>query len=165
MNLLRKLIVGATILGLCLSVIPLIPATVQASQEVQDKKVNESKSKTGDQIINPMTAITEWEPNNSFSDSNYMTVDDYMQAYLSSGDEDYFIFWAPVTGSYTMYSTGSTDTDAALFNTNREYVWDSWGTGNFSITRNLTQGWYYLKVHSYSQSTGSYNILISHPQH
>jgi hypothetical protein len=71
MNLLRKLIVGATVLGLCLSVIPAVPATAQASQ-FQDKKVQESKSKTGDQIIIPMWAIWESESNNSFGSADYM---------------------------------------------------------------------------------------------
>lgn len=167
MNLLRKLIVGATIFGLCVSVIPVIPATAQASQEVQDKKVKESKSKTGDQIINPMYAISETEPNNSFGSADYMTVNDYMQASFSSGDVDYFYFYAPVTGSYTIYSIGQTDPFGVLFDGSQNFLWDDDDSGdnlNFSITYNLTKdNLYYIKAFHATGGTGSYGILISHP--
>jgi hypothetical protein len=99
---------------------------------------------------------------------HYMTVDDYMQASISpSGDVDYFYFYAPVTGSYTMYSIGTSDPYAALFGPSQNYLWDDDDSGdnlNFSITYNLTGGnYYYLKVMHSTGGTGNYNILISHP--
>ena len=165
MNLLRKIIVGATIFGLCLSAIPVIPVTAQASQEVQDKKVKESKSKTGDQIINPMTAISEKEPNNSFSSADYMGVNDYMQASFSpAGDVDYFWFRAEVTGPHTIWSNSTTDPDGVLFDSNQNFLWDDQNYGNFSITYNLTADHvYYIKTFHGSGGTGNYGIIISHP--
>ncbi|MDT3698788.1 MAG: PPC domain-containing protein [Thermincola sp.] len=163
MNLLRKLIVGVTILGLCLSVITVIPATAQASQEVQ----NELKSTTDDQIIVPMYALTEVESNNSFASANYMREDDYMQASFSSGDVDYFKFYAEATGTYTIYSYGQTDTYGVLFDGSQNFLWDDDDSGdnlNFSITYNLTKDQlYYIKVFHATGGTGSYGILIDYP--
>ena len=86
----------------------------------------------------------------------------------TNGDWDYFWFTAPVTGDYTIYTTGSTDTMGYLFNSYRiQTAFNDNASSsdlNFRITYNLTANQvYYLAVRAYSSNVGSYNLNITVP--
>lgn len=83
------------------------------------------------------------------------------------GDLDLFAF-STSGGSVTLSSSGSTDTYATLFdNAGNQVIYDSNGGAdlNFSITRTLSAGSYYLLVSggSLDLSSGSYLLNASFP--
>lgn len=83
-----------------------------------------------------------------------------------SGDLDYFKFTPTVSGTYIIYTTGSTDTKGYLYNasqTQLAYNDDASISGtNFAFQYNLTAGTtYYIQVGAYSTKTGSYTLAIT----
>ncbi|MCX8129652.1 MAG: DUF4855 domain-containing protein [Clostridia bacterium] len=85
----------------------------------------------------------------------------------STGDADFFKFTAPSSGTYTIYSTGSTDTYGHLYNSSQSELAsnDDNSASNFLISYSLTAGQlYYVKVRHYSSSgTGEYTLNITAP--
>lgn len=82
----------------------------------------------------------------------------------SSSDMDYYRISVSTGGSYTLSTTGSTDTRGRLYNSGQTSIEgddDSGSGNNFSITRNLTTGTYYIRVSGYNGATGAYTIVIS----
>lgn len=85
-----------------------------------------------------------------------------------SGDMDFFKFYAGTPGSYTLYTSGSTNTSGRLYDWNYNSITSS-GTGgdqdNFKIIRTIsTPGFYYLEVKGASSSTlGNYEVHIDGP--
>lgn len=81
------------------------------------------------------------------------------------GDEDYFRFTAPTSGSYTIESTGSTDMYGHLLNSSGSELAsnDDGKAPNFSINYNLMAGQtYYVRARHYSSSgTGSYGVKVT----
>ena len=84
-----------------------------------------------------------------------------------SGDIDMFKFTAPTTGSYSLYSAGTTDTTGTLYNSGQTQLAfddDSGGSRQFRITYSLTAGQiYYLAVKAYSSNIGAYTLNIQVP--
>ena len=80
----------------------------------------------------------------------------------TGGDVDYFSVRVSRSGTLTVYTTGSTDTRGALQNSSGSNLAtdDDGGSGNnFSITRSVSAGTYYIQVRGYSSSTtGSYTV-------
>lgn len=81
-------------------------------------------------------------------------------------DEDYFEVYLSSTGTFTVYTTGSTDTYGYLYNSSGNVLAsnDDSGTGsNFKIEEFIfSTGTYYIKVKGYSSSdTGSYTLVTS----
>jgi len=85
----------------------------------------------------------------------------------TNGDWDYFWFTAPTSGTYTIYTTGSTDTMGYLYNSSRSMLAynDDSTDRNFRITYNLTAGQrYYVAIRAYGSNTGNYIFGISVPR-
>lgn len=83
-----------------------------------------------------------------------------------SGDLDYFKFTPTVSGTYIIYTTGSTDTKGYLYNasqTQLAYNDDASISGtNFAFQYNLMAGTtYYIQVGAYSTKTGAYTLAIT----
>lgn len=83
-----------------------------------------------------------------------------------SGDVDYFKFTPTSSGTYIIYTTGSTDTKGYLYNasqTQLAYSDDASISGrNFALKYNLTAGaTYYIYVGAYSTYTGTYTLEIT----
>ncbi len=126
---------------------------------------------------------TETEYNDSFLSSNIIPNN---QKYISinaainvAGDTDYFMFTPKISGTYTIESTGSTDTKGYLYDNKGisngimnpgvklPLASDEDGnTSNFSITYNLSASTtYYIKVaHFNPTGSGNYNLVVSIPQ-
>ena len=111
----------------------------------------------------------------SYSNSNTMQTAQYLP--LSSwvngciccpGAEVWYRFTANVSNAseYIIYSSGSLDVVAYLYDSNGNYITqgdDEAGFPNFSITRQLTYGaTYYVKVKAYGSNTGNYNIRVGY---
>ena len=81
-----------------------------------------------------------------------------------SGDEDWFYFYASASGPYEMYTTGSTDTCADLYqgSTYLDSNDDGAGYPNFRFHLALSAGnYYYIKVKGHSASSlGSYTLYV-----
>ncbi|SNX58821.1 tyrosinase [Nitrosomonas ureae] len=82
------------------------------------------------------------------------------------GETDVFRFEIPSFGPHTIYTTGPSDTFMTLFGPNDPNVEvtsddDAGENFNAQITRNLSAGTYYLRIHLYSPSTtGNYAIGV-----
>ena len=82
------------------------------------------------------------------------------------GEVDLFRFDVPAFGTYTVLSTGPSDTVMTVFgpnNPNAEVASDDDGGQNFNaqITRTLSAGTYYVRVRLFNPArTGSYAILV-----
>ena len=76
-------------------------------------------------------------------------------------DVDYFIVEVSGSGTLTLYTTGSLDTQGALQNNSgvRQAFDDDGGTGfNFRIEHPVSSGAYYIEVGSYLSNTGNYTL-------
>ena len=84
-----------------------------------------------------------------------------------AGDIDMFKFTAPITGTYTIYSSDITpDLKARLYDSNQMQIAEDDHSGeneNFKITVSLTEGqMYYLKVSHFEENgIGTYTINLS----
>ncbi len=81
-----------------------------------------------------------------------------------SGEYDYFTFVAPISGSYTIKSTGNKYVDGVLLDTDRRRVKHArYGSDyNFVMIENLVAGKrYYLGVNSSRINTMNYGIIVS----
>jgi regulator of RNase E activity RraB len=78
----------------------------------------------------------------------------------ASGDDfDYFKIILTQSSNLELYTTGSVDTTAYLYNSLGANIAEDDDSGegyNFNISENLTAGTYYLRVSNYSGSEGSY---------
>jgi len=87
----------------------------------------------------------------------------YNASINSAGDNDYYRFWFS-GGVLNVYTLGSTDTYAYLYNSNGSLLTynDDGGQGlNFYINRSSTSGYYYLRVRHFSSSrTGAYTLYL-----
>lgn len=83
----------------------------------------------------------------------------------SAGDVDYFKIAMLQNGSLTVGSTGSTDTYGDLKDGNCNTIAsndDTNGTNNFSISKTLNAGTYYIAIRHYrSSGTGSYSVFLT----
>lgn len=85
----------------------------------------------------------------------------------TSGQKIYYKFTPTVTANYTIESSGSVDTQVALYtenNTSSTLASDDDGgnSRNFRLTRNLQSGTtYYIVVNIYGSGTGSFNFTIT----
>ena len=84
---------------------------------------------------------------------------------LAAYEYAYFVFTPSTTGSYTFYSTGSTDTYGYLYNTSAAQLRsndDGGASYNFSITYELTAGQkYVLGVRCYGSRSGSFYVYVT----
>ena len=96
-------------------------------------------------------------------DRNYICDIDY------AGDNDFFRFIAPRTGTYIVETTGNAiDTYGYLYNSSQSLLReddDSGSGGNFRITYNLTANQtYYIRARAYSLNTvGRYTLCVTAP--
>ena len=84
----------------------------------------------------------------------------------SGGERDRYTFTVETAGTYTITTSGNTDTFVSLFGPNNESKLiaedDDSGPGNLSLlSRNLTPGRYFVRVRLFSaSSTGPYGISV-----
>jgi hypothetical protein len=84
----------------------------------------------------------------------------------AGGERDRYMFTAETAGTYTIRTSGNTDTFVSLFGPNSESRLiaedDDSGPGNLSLlTQNLTPGRYFVRVRLFSaSSTGPYGISV-----
>lgn len=102
---------------------------------------------------------------NDFVDSEIIKLNAPINAAINyPGDIDFFKFTAPMNGTYTIQSTGSTDTFGSIYDNNKNLIVENDDSvdRNFSISINLIEGQnYYIKAKHYNnQSTGTYGIKI-----
>ncbi len=128
--------------------------------------------------------LTEVEYNSSFLSANILpnstkTVS-ISGAINQPADADYYMFTPRISGTYTIKTTGSTDTVGYLYDNNgigtgimrptsKQYLAtnDDYGSGNFSITYDLSAfTTYYIKVTHWNSNanSGDYNLVVSIPQ-
>ena len=82
----------------------------------------------------------------------------------TGSDVDYFRVRVSGSGTLTVYTTGSLDTQGELQSSSGSTLTsnDDGGSGrNFRIQRSVSAGTYYIKVESYSSRTGSYTVHAS----
>jgi|APTNR8051073442_1049403.scaffolds.fasta_scaffold08791_2 hypothetical protein len=85
------------------------------------------------------------------------------------GDVDHFLFIMPARGEVRVWTTGTTDTDGSIYNSvgrNPYFVNDiSASDRNFSMTRTLDPGIYYVRVRAgaYGNPTGNYQLHLDLP--
>lgn len=83
---------------------------------------------------------------------------------LTAGDEDFFRIVISTPGTLTVRTTGTTDTYGYLLNAvGGTLTWndDSYDT-NFSITRPVTAGTYYVRIRHYADyGSGAYSLVSS----
>jgi hypothetical protein len=114
-----------------------------------------------------------YEPDNSFTQFSSFTVTTTLQSQSRSispaGDYDYVRFYATTPGTYTFYSTGSTDTYGYLYNSASTQVAsndDGGGSYQFRISYTITStttGYYYIVVKGFSTATtGAYVLYGSY---
>lgn len=115
---------------------------------------------------NEATVSTE-DYGNDFDHAYYIPNNVYFEGTIDfPGDIDYFIFSPDISGTYTITSTGTTDTYGTLYNTDHSVLAsndDFAGLGaNFQISYNLTAGQlYYFSVRHYNPNcTGDYGIYL-----
>lgn len=81
-----------------------------------------------------------------------------------SGDCDCFTFWAPITGSYDIWTVSDFDTYGRLTGPDVNVTDDDSGSGlNFDIyVDELSVGYkYYVYVRAYGDETGDYKLKIA----
>ena len=82
----------------------------------------------------------------------------------NTNDHDYFKLTVTITGSYNIYTRGTTNTIGTLYNAIFGYLSyndDSSGYDkNFRITNTLTPGTYYIEVTGYNSSFGPYQLVV-----
>ena len=85
----------------------------------------------------------------------------------AANESDLYSFVATTTGSYTIETSGNTDTFLTLFGPNSQTAFvtqddDSGPANNSRIVRTLLPGIYYLRVRHYSATgTGGYGIVVT----
>ncbi len=105
---------------------------------------------------------------NSFSNATTINVNTNISGTIGvSGERDYFRFTAPTSGSYTIETTGSTDTFGHLYNSSQTQIAtddDSGEGNNFTISQNLIAGQtYFIQVRHFSTGTGAYVLRVNAP--
>lgn len=89
-----------------------------------------------------------------------------------SGDQDVFSFQVESSGTLSLFTTGGTDTQGILYNSNGVQISgdpfdmdiDDGGEGlNFRIDSNVSTGTHYILVRGYQDTTGSYTLNINPP--
>ena len=99
---------------------------------------------------------------NTRSDATILAVGDSLSGRIETGsDVDYFGVQVSGSGTLTVHTTGSLDTQGELQNSSGSALTsdDDGGNGrNFRIERPVSAGTYYVKVESYGSETGSYTI-------
>jgi hypothetical protein len=104
---------------------------------------------------------------NYYSGATSMSTSDSQSGTIETGgDMDWFKVYLSSAGELNVYSTGSTDVKATLYNSSQTELAnddDGGDSSNFSITEDVTNaGYYYIKVEAYSSTaTGSYTIFTS----
>ena len=89
-----------------------------------------------------------------------------MSGAVANGSITYYSITPAVSGSYTFYTTGGTDTYGLLYDSlSGSAIAENDGGSDFSFTYTLTAGnTYYIAVRGYSSSTsGSYTLYIAAP--
>ncbi|ADL50676.1 papain-like cysteine protease family protein [Clostridium cellulovorans] len=113
----------------------------------------------------------EIESNNSFETATSLSgVITNMPATIgTAGDEDYYALTLPGGGTFSVETTGSTDTFGAIYDSNHNLISADDNNGednNMKIISPLAgRQTYYVKVnHASPNGTGSYNLKISQTQ-
>ena len=106
---------------------------------------------------------------NTMQTAYYLPISSWMNGCICCpGTEIWYRFTAGISNAseYIIYSSGSLDVVAYLYDSNGNYITqgdDEAGFPNFRITRQLTYGrTYYVKVKAYGNNTGNYNIRINY---
>ena len=85
----------------------------------------------------------------------------------TANEKDIFSFTAPTSGMYTFSTSGSLDTQGALYNTNDEtlaYSDDTNASLNFSLNYYLVAGrTYYIAINAFGPVQGAYTLHASLP--
>lgn len=118
-----------------------------------------------------VSATTDDDYSDSIFYAGNIGVNQDISAVLNfGGDHDVFKFIAPVTGSYTIFSSGNKDTCGYLYNSNGFQVGyndDGDYDSNFLIRQSCKAGEvYYVRVCHYNNvETGSYTLRIDAPNY
>ena len=106
---------------------------------------------------------------NTMQTAHYLPLSSWVNGCICCpGAEIWYRFTAGISNAseYIIYSSGSLDVVAYLYDSNGNYITqgdDEAGFPNFRITRQLTYGrTYYVKVKAYGNNTGNYNIRINY---
>ena len=99
---------------------------------------------------------------NTRSDATSLSLDSSHSGQIETGsDVDFFRVQVSESGTLTVYTTGSLNTQGELQSSSGSVLAsdDDGGSGsNFSIKRAVSSGTYYIKVESYGSETGSYTV-------
>ena len=83
----------------------------------------------------------------------------------SGTDLDYFVFTITSAATVVIRTTGAVDTFGTLYSSGGSVLTEADDTGsdlNFTITRLLTAGTYYVSVEGYdSTETGAFSLVLS----
>ena len=112
---------------------------------------------------------SDCDNSNTMQTAYYLPLSSWMNGCICCpGTEIWYRFTAGMSNAneYIIYSSGSLDVVAYLYDSNGNYITqgdDEAGFPNFRITRQLTYGrTYYVKVKAYGNNTGNYNIRINY---
>lgn len=116
---------------------------------------------------------TRTVPGDTIATATPITIGDPVYAYLGGNDTHMYQIELTTTGTFSMYTTGGTDTTGAIINSSEivihfddDYFWDVLGQGgnsNFGIfDANLAAGIYYIRVRPFSvEENGDYTLETS----
>ncbi len=115
------------------------------------------------------SSYSNFDTPNTMQTAYYLPLSSWVNGCICCpGTEVWYRFTANVSNAseYIIYSSGSLDVVAYLYDSNGNYITkgdDEAGFPNFSITRQLTYGaTYYVKVKAYGSNTGNYNIRVGY---
>ncbi|MDR2073528.1 MAG: PPC domain-containing protein [Spirochaetaceae bacterium] len=101
------------------------------------------------------------EPNNTFDTAVSIQMGNSLDAFLSSGDEDWYSFTLDNRGTVSIDTSGGLDTLLALFDAHTTVLSrddDSGSGGNARIIKLLEPGKYYIMVREYDRNSGAYTL-------
>ncbi len=104
---------------------------------------------------------------NSIESATYISINTWVSGNIeTSGDVDYFRFTASNIGTYTIQTSGSTDTYGYLYDQNKVQIAynDDGDASNFLISTNnqIAGQTYYVMVRHFNTGTGSYKLGVTY---
>ena len=107
------------------------------------------------------------EPDSTLAGATQVDLGSSTAGSLSAGDEDYFVVEMSGSGTLTVYTTGSTDTEGAILDSSGTVLDDDddgGEGGNFRVSVRVSAGTYYIEVKGWeSATTGAYTLHVVGP--
>lgn len=119
----------------------------------------------------PAASLSEVEPNNAMGQANVMSINDVMSGRITSGDTDYFKFYAAEDFTQVLIDIDAVSIGSGLNSVVTLYTSggvlthsnDDTDTRDSMLYFEVSRGWWYVKVNGFGTTTGNYNLIVSSP--